>query len=135
MIAGAAVAWPLVRTPPSDGFPLSNYPMFTQARPAQSPVDLAIGIDSEGNEVELSPRLVGGSIEVINAVSALADAIARSEAPELCSAVAGRVGNDTGRTGIVEVWIVTDTYDVVAAVTSDAPAIDRFVHARCQVKA
>lgn len=128
----AAVLWPVVRRPQVDSFPLSTYPMFTQERPRVTTIDLAVGVDADGRDVRLDPGLVGGTIEVIQAVATVAAGIRHGTTTALCEEVAGRVAG-TGRTDVVEVVIATDRYDVVAALAHRAPPVQRVVHARCEV--
>lgn len=131
-VALAALAWPVVRRPPTDSFPLSTYPMFTQERPRVTAVDLAVGVDDTGGDVRLDPGLVGGTVEVIQAVATVGRAISDGSADDLCAEVAERVGR-SGRDEVVEILVVTDRYDVVEALVDPGPPQDRLVHARCEV--
>ena len=128
-----AVLWPVVRQPQVDSFPLSTYPMFTHVRPRVTAVDVAVGVDRTGRDVPLDPGLVGGTIEVIQAAATVGASIRHGTATELCEEIAGRVAGG-GRTEVVEVVVVTDRYDVVAALTDGAPQAQRSVHARCEVR-
>jgi hypothetical protein len=132
VVAVAAVWWPVVRQPQVDGFPLSNYPMFTQLRPRMATIDLAVGVDDEGRDVRLAPHLVGGTIEVIQAASTVGRSIREGSTGSLCDEVADRVAR-AGRTEVVEVVIATDHHDVVEALVRSGPPVRRVVHARCEV--
>jgi hypothetical protein len=135
LVATAALTltlWPLVRSPSSDGFPLSNYPMFTVLRPDVTSIALAVGLDDNDNEITLNPSLVGGSSEVIHAVAAIGNALDQKDEAAFCISIAARVGADE-HTEVVSVLILTDTYDVVDALANDAPPLDRLIHARCDV--
>lgn len=127
-----AVLWPVARQPQVDGFPLSNYPMFTQLRPRVTTIDLAVGVDDDGGDVRLDPGLVGGTIEVIQAVATVGRSIRTGTTTALCDEVAARVAG-SGRVEVVEVVIATDHYDVVDALAEGAPPLRRSVHARCEV--
>lgn len=129
----AAVLWPMVRQPPVDSFPLSTYPMFTRLRPQVTTIDLAVGLDADGRDVRLDPHLVGGTIEVIQAVATVGRSIATGTAADLCAEVAERVAAAGGREHITGIAVVTDSYDVVDALAHDAPPQHRHVHARCEV--
>jgi hypothetical protein len=131
VVAVLAVAWPMVRHPPSDGFPLSNYPMFTQLRPRVTTIDVTLGVDRHGGDVRLSPSEVGGTIEVIQAVNTVRRSIAEGRASALCDEVAARVAA-RGR-DVVGVVVATDVYDIVDALVERGPPLERRVHARCEV--
>lgn len=129
VVAVGAVLLPLTRDVGGDSFPLSNYPMFTERRPAVTRIERAIGVDADGAEHVLSPRLIGGTVEVIQAAQTLYDAIRGGTADALCAEIAGRVGLE-----IVEVQVVTERYDVVEALrSSDPQPVSREVHASCSV--
>lgn len=105
--------------------------MFLQVRPDVTSIDVALGLDANGDERRLSPSLVGGSNEVIQAVAALADAIGQGQEEELCEAIAGRVA--AGGKDIEIVLIVSETYEIVDALANDAPPVTRTVHVSCEV--
>jgi len=123
-----SVAAPVLRSPASDSFPLSTYPMFSLARPAETTVNSAVAYDSADARLTLSPRVVGGSVEVIQAAGTLAQAINAGTADALCREV---LANAPDR--VVTIEIVTETYDVVAYFDGDEDPLRRTVHARCQL--
>ncbi|MCA9706183.1 MAG: hypothetical protein KDK70_10070, partial [Myxococcales bacterium] len=55
-----AVWWP-ARPGGTDGFPLSSYPMFGDARSPISRVDTVVGIGPDGRSVTLTPWHLGGT--------------------------------------------------------------------------
>lgn len=123
----ALVAAPVLRSPGDDSFPLSTYPMFSLARPAETTVSSAVGFDAADQRVILSPRIVGGTAEVIQAAATVGRAIRSGAAEELCREIIARAP-----TKAVAVEIVTETYDVVAYFDGDEEPIRRTVHARCE---
>lgn len=120
------VAAPVVRSPAEDSFPLSTYPMFSLARPELTTVSSAVGYDRAGTRLRLSPQVVGGTREVIQAAGTIAQAIGAGTAGALCREVLTAAA---GAVAVVE--IVTETYDVVAYFDGDEEARQRIVHARC----
>ena len=121
-----AVAAPVVRSPSVDSFPLSTYPMFSLARSAETTVSTAVGFDSSGERVILSPRIIGGTAEVIQAAGTVAQAIASGGTPALCREVLAEAPPE-----VVAVEVVTESYDVVAYFDGNEEPIQRTVHARC----
>ena len=133
IVAVGAVLVPLWRDVGHDSLPLSNYPMFTARRAQVTSIERAIGIADGGSEHVLAPELTGGTVEVIHASQTIVDAIRAGSAAELCAEIAGRVAA-SGDDGTVEVIVVTERFDVVAALrTADTDPVDRKVHARCEV--
>lgn len=97
LISAGAVA--LVLSPLAhgqDGFPLSTYPMFSARRPAVATIARALAASADGEEISLSPRLVSGSSEPMQAVSTVNRAFASGTpaAEALCRAIADRVGTE-----------------------------------------
>jgi hypothetical protein len=123
----ALVAYPALRSPADDSFPLSTYPMFSLARPAETTVSSAAGFDAAGQRVTLSPRVVGGTAEVIQAAGTIGQAISAGSTEALCSEVLAKAPH-----AVVAVEIVTETYDVVGYFDGDEAPIRRTVHARCE---
>ncbi len=130
----AAMLWPVLREPPRDSYPLSPYPMFSTTRERLSTVATVVGLTAQGDRVRLGPRLVGGTDEVMLAVRTASLAVAAGEdrVISLCEQVAERV-IDAGRTDIVTVEVVTETYDAVDHLAHGAPAYSVSVHATCEV--
>lgn len=121
------VAAPIVRSPADDGFPLSTYPMFSLARPQETTVSSAAGYDGAGRRLTLSPGLVGGTREVIQAAGTVAQAINSGAAPELCREILDGAPDE-----VVAVEIVTETYDVIAYFDDRTEPLRQTVHARCE---
>jgi hypothetical protein len=128
-----AVVAPVLRGPGHDSFPLSSYPMFSTARGREAVFATAVGLDADGERRFLSPGLLATTDEPVQAAVTVAQAVeAGEEAIEsLCAAVSGR---STGR-DLVEIEVVTETYDAVAWFDGDRRPRARVVHARCPVPA
>lgn len=122
------VAAPVLRSPADDSFPLSTYPMFSLARPAETTVSSAVGYDQSDNRLTLSPRVVGGTGEVIQAAGTVIQAINAGTSDALCREVLAKASED-----VVTIEIVTETYDVVAYFDGDEDPVQRTVHARCEL--
>src|SRR5262245_33756094 len=63
------LAWPAMQAHPSDGFPISSYPMFSTDRGHVVALTTAVGVTSEGEEVRLGTSSLGGGDQVMLAVS------------------------------------------------------------------
>ena len=134
IVAVGAVLVPLGRDLGDDSLPLSNYPMFTARRSQVTSIERAIGVAPDGTEHVLSPELTGGTVEVIHAAQTIVDAIRAGSADELCAEIAKRVA-ESGDADTAEVLVVTERFDIVAALDDDDPEpVDRRLHARCEVK-
>lgn len=132
VVALAATFTPVVRS--ADDFPLSNYPMFIINRPDLTTFDVAVGVDSGGNQIRLSPALVAGSIEVIQAVATVEDAVNKNTTADLCGRIAARVALASDLTDIEAVAVITETYDIVPALSDNAPPVGAVEHTRCPVR-
>jgi hypothetical protein len=133
VVLAAAVAWPAVDPSPSDGFPVSSYPMFASDRGRIVDVATAVGLDDRGAALRLDPHAIGGGDEVMLAASAVRRAVAAggAEAARFCAEVAGRVDDPH----VVAVELRTERHDAVADPTADRPPVAVTVHARCEVPA
>ncbi|MBV8758709.1 MAG: hypothetical protein JO257_15590 [Deltaproteobacteria bacterium] len=110
----AAVAWPLVRDPLDDGFPLSTYPMFAVARPTTLTMDYALGETRTGERRTLTPGLVGTG-EVLQAYALFDRAVhgPREQLQALCTQIAARVARDDDYRDVATIRIVTGRHDAV----------------------
>jgi hypothetical protein len=121
-----ALVWPA--TVGRDSFPLSSYPMFAAARPAETTFRSAVGVDAAGEFVRLSPRAISGTDQVIQAAATIRRAIRNDTTDQLCVEIAQRLGD-----GVVAVELVTERYDTIAWFDGETEPIERRVHARCPV--
>jgi hexokinase len=132
MIAALAIALVVALVWPApagrDSFPLSNYPMFAAARPAETSSRSAVGVDAAGEFLRLSPADIGGTDQVIQAAATIRQAVENDTTDELCDEIAERI---SGRAVAVEV--VTERYDTIAWFDGRTEPIERRVHARCPV--
>lgn len=122
-----AVAAPILGPPEEDGFPLSTYPMFSRARAQVTSLSTAVGYGPGGDRIDLSPSVIGGTREVIQASTTVAREVAAGTADTFCEEVLGRAPTD-----IAVVEIVTETYDVLEYFDGAEEPQQRDVHARCQ---
>lgn len=131
LVAVALVmAIPALRRPPTDGFPLSTYPMFARDRGETSTIATAVGLTGDGSEVRLSPEVLAGSDEPMQAISTAAAAVRDGRGEAWCQEVSARIDD----VEVVAVEVRRETHDVVAYFTDDAPALDVDVVARCSVR-
>jgi hypothetical protein len=120
------VAWPLLRDPRDDAFPLSTYPMFGERRPTTLTMDYALGETSAGERRTLSPRLAGTG-EVLQAY-ALFERVAhgpREELQRLCTQIAARVAADPEYRDVVAIRIVTGHHDAVDYLVRGKRGVER----------
>jgi hypothetical protein len=136
-LVAAAVLWPAAAFPDGDDFPLSPYPMFARDRGRASAIATVVGVDDEGRVQRLSPQLVNGTREIVQAAAVVAHEVAAGQAARLCREVAARaaaLAPRGGRAGaLVAVEVVTETYDAVAWFDGDREPLARVVHASCPV--
>jgi hypothetical protein len=136
LVAIAAVIGPILRQPPQDSFPLSTYPMFSSLIEPVTAIDLAVGVDTNGADVRLSPELIAGTDEVIIAGSTLRQSVRAGTTAELCVEIAQRVA-DQGDSSVVEIQIRTDTLDAIAWYASGdggREPVERIVRSVCEVR-
>lgn len=128
-----AVLWPILRDPPRDGFPLSNYPMFSaDRRSAEAEIGHVVGYSREGRHRPLPPALLGTE-EIMQAYQTVRVAIGRGQAPALCRSTAARVRADPDHADLERLEVRTDRYDGLAYFEGDTKPRATKVHARCPV--
>ena len=127
-----AMLSPLAQHPSTDGFPLSNYPMFSAPRTSRSTIHTILGVTGKGELEPLSPKLITGAGWPTLAVERTTKSLREPE--ELCVAVAARVGGDRRRGDrYVEVVYVTEVYDSARFFSGDEEPASRKEHVRCPV--
>jgi hypothetical protein len=129
----AAVAWPgvqwLVDDRPSDGFPISTYPMFTRDPGRIVELPTVVAIDPDGGVERLSPQEIAGTDQVIQASVAVRTAVARGPgaARALCREAAARVS------GPAALEVVIERHDAIAwAADSATEPVERRTVAACE---
>lgn len=132
-LVGATLS-PLLRSNPyDDGFPLSTYPMFASKRPTMQTFHYALGITKEGQRRTLSPAIIGGTGEILQAMRVVERAVGRGAVGELCTAIAARVRGDAEFSDVVAIRIVTGTNDAVQYLAHDVVGRE-YERRRCEVK-
>jgi hypothetical protein len=130
-----AVLWPILRDPPRDGFPLSNYPMFSaDRRSADAEIGHVVGFSREGRHRPVPPALLGTD-EIMQAHQTVRVAIRRSYAGDLCRRAAERVRADPAHADLERLEVRTDRYDALAYFAGDTKPRATQLHARCPVHA
>ncbi|MGD9797964.1 MAG: hypothetical protein AB7H43_11505 [Acidimicrobiia bacterium] len=133
VLLGAAllVVSPMLRATPSDGLPLSDYPMFAPGRGRIARVPVVVGIDRGGGARRLDPGRIAATDEVMLAAKTVLHAVGdgRAATAALCRDVAGRIDVP----GVEAVEVRTEVYDVVSWYEGDRAPIDVDVHHRCAV--
>lgn len=130
-----AVLYPILRSPPQDGFPLSNYPMFSaDRRTAEADIAHVVGYSREGRHRPVRPAIVG-SEEIMQAFQTVRLSVRRGDAEELCRRAAERVRADPEHADLERLEVRTDRYDALAYFAGDTKPRRTQVHARCPVHA
>jgi len=135
VVAAVAVLIPLVRDPGNDSFPLSTYPMFTSTREPVATIDVVAGVSAAGTDERLSPELIAGTDEVIQAAALVGRAVRAGPAgtARLCRDVAARVAEGSAGGDLVDIEVRTDAYDTVAWFRGQREPLQSRMHAHCQV--
>jgi hypothetical protein len=128
----AAVSWPMVRK--TDGYPLSNYPMFSRARKPEAQVFHVVAFSSRGEHRPASPEMLGTE-EIMQAYQTvkLAHRSGREASMELCRAVTARVVADARWDDVEALEVREDVYDTIAYWQGDRKPRRTRVSARCEV--
>jgi hypothetical protein len=129
----ALVAWPVARG--RDGFPLSNYPMFSKPRAREAVVRHAVGITVDGRSRPLPPATLGTD-EVMQASQSASLA---SKSPRHAAEMCTRIAAELARRGeafadIARVELRTDRFDTIAYWQGDRTPSGGEAHASCEVK-
>jgi len=130
---GAMIS-PVFKEPPRDSFPLSDYPMFSTVREAAF-LQVALGVDGEGMETRLPPRLVANN-EVMQAAQTLRRAVYGNRSRALCREIAERVAASSAHAGLERVRIESRLFDPARYFSEpggDEPT-QRRRHAECRIK-
>ncbi|HSL56527.1 MAG TPA: hypothetical protein VK866_01665 [Acidimicrobiales bacterium] len=130
-VVGAMVA-PALWRPPTDGYPLSTYPMFAGDRGPESVVATAVGLDAAGDRHRLSPELISGSDEPMLAIATVSRSVRDGRADALCAEIARRVAA-SGR-DLEAVDVVVERHDSVAFFAGDGTPTTVTSHATCPVE-
>jgi len=126
----SAVAWPAVRG--TDGFPLSNYPMFSQPKDPVARVFHVVGHSQRGDHRPLPPEALGTD-EIMQAFQTVKLAIRSQSAAELCERVARTIHRDPAYDDLDRLEVRTDSFDTVAYWFGDRRPRHTEVAAACPV--
>ncbi|MEM6291526.1 MAG: hypothetical protein AAGA54_09685 [Myxococcota bacterium] len=107
-----AVLFPVARG--TDGFPLSNYPMFSKPKSTTAKVYHAVGLSPDGIGRPLSPEMVGTD-EIMQAYQTVKLAIrgGASTADALCARAAANVLDDEDYASVTTVQLRVDVFESV----------------------
>ncbi len=124
---------PILRDPPRDGFPLSNYPMFSSAKERKNArIVHVVGYSTEGRHRPIPPDVLGTE-EVMQAYQIVQVAIRRGQAADLCRRTAERVAADADHADIERLEVRTDFYDAIGYFAGETRPGGTRVHAACPV--
>ncbi|MCH9684306.1 MAG: hypothetical protein K0V04_22925 [Deltaproteobacteria bacterium] len=124
---------PILRDPPRDGFPLSNYPMFSEGKKkARAEIGHVVGFSREGRHRPLSPDILGTE-EVMQAHQTVRVAIRKGATAALCRDTADRVAESSDHGDLERLEVRTDVYDAIEYFAGDKSPRSTRVHASCSV--
>jgi hypothetical protein len=123
------------REKPTDSFPLSYYPMFSQKRAEKYQVHYMVGMDGQGNR-HVIPYTFAGSGGFNQARRQLNKVVREKRADDLCNRIAARVAKATNApySDIVEVRIVTGSYRFVDYFAGNTAPLKETVRAKAKVQ-
>jgi hypothetical protein len=133
-----AVLWPIVenwREQPTDSFPLSYYPMFTEKRAEKARVTYMVGFDAQGNR-ELIPYPFAGTGGLNQVRKQIRKVAQTGKATELCRSVAARIAQSKRErfADVESVQIVTGDYRLADYFSGNKSPVSERVNASCQVE-
>jgi hypothetical protein len=126
-----AMLYPVVRG--SDGFPLSNYPMFSREKDPVAVIHHVIAVSEAGNHRPLTPEHLGTD-EIMQASQTAKLAVQGRRADELCTRAAAAVAVDEDYADASHVQVRVDTFDAIAYWSGDRAPSKSVVAAMCAVE-
>jgi hypothetical protein len=126
-----AMLWPLHRG--SDGFPLSNYPMFSREKDPVAVIHHVIAVSSAGNHRPLTPEHLGTD-EIMQASQTAKLAVQGRAAEDLCRRAAANVAADASYDDAVQLQVRVDWFDAIAYWTGDRAPRRTVIAATCSVE-
>jgi hypothetical protein len=126
-----AMLWPVLRG--SDGFPLSNYPMFSREKDPVAVIHHVIAVSEAGNHRPLTPEHLGTD-EIMQASQTAKLAVQRHTAEELCVRAAAAVAHDDDYADTSHVQVRVDWFDAIAYWMGDRSPRRSVVAATCAVE-
>jgi len=123
------------RAKPTDGFPLSHFPMFTSKRDETANVTHLVGLDMNGNRYVIPHRFAGtgGMNQVRKQISK--SARNKEDAPKLCQTVAEKVAQRRSErySKIVKVVIVSGEYNLNDYFAGAKNPVEEKIRVVCEV--
>ena len=126
----AAVLWPLVHD--EDGFPLSNYPMFSTPKNTRAKIYHVVGFTPHGEGYPLSPEMVGTD-EIMQAYQTVKLAIRGGRADALCEKAAARVKGSEDFAAVTRLQVRIDVFESVRYWEGDRSTERTRIVAKCEV--
>lgn len=126
----AAILYPII--PDEDGFPLSNYPMFSTPKGTTAKIYHVVGFTSDGRGFPLSPEMVGTD-EIMQAYQTVKLAIRGGRARSLCKEAAARVAESHDFAEVTRLQVRIDVFESVRYWEGDRSTSKTRVLAKCGV--
>jgi hypothetical protein len=126
----AAILYPIV--PDKDGFPLSNYPMFSTPKGTTAKIYHVVGFTADGRGFPLSPEMVGTD-EIMQAYQTVKLAIRGGRAGSLCKEAAARVADSRDFDEVTRLQVRIDVFESVRYWEGDRSTSKTRILAKCGV--
>jgi hypothetical protein len=126
-----AMLWPLVHG--SDGFPLSNYPMFSREKDPVAVIHHVIAVSDAGNHRPLRPEHLDTD-EIMQASQTAKLAVQGRGADDLCRRAAANVGADAAYADAMQLQVRVDWFDAIEYWNGDRKPRRAVVAATCPVE-
>ncbi len=125
--------WPACRTPSTDSFPFSNYPMFARKK-GHPLVHRIVGITAKGERLRVPPEMIAND-EVMQAYRTVRAAVKKGKKGTalLCSDTAKRISETGSMKSVIRLEVRSDRYDAVRYFTHDPVPIRSRIHSVCKV--
>ena len=127
-------AWPALRKPAVDSYPLSTSPMFSAPR-GQPVIDRMVAIDRDKTKTPVPPFLVSNA-ETLQAAATIRRAVAEGEhsMSVLCHEVAQRVASEPRFSQAAALEIRRERFDPIAYFEHTRLPLESRRLVRCQVR-
>jgi hypothetical protein len=125
-----AMTWPMHSH--VDGFPLSDYPMFSRPKDSQAVIHHVVGFSRDGMHRPMGPEQLGTD-EIMQASQTAKLAIRDQRADDLCRRVAAKIVDDDDYADITKLQVRVDWYDAIAYWNGDRKPRRTILAAACPV--
>jgi hypothetical protein len=132
LLIGLSV-WPAIKTPSTDSFPFSNYPMFARKK-GHPLVHRVVGVTAKGERLRVPPEMIAND-EVMQAYRTVRAAVRKGKKGTalLCRDTAERIIETGSMKDVIRLEVLSDRYDAVRYFTHAPIPIRSRTHSICPV--